>query len=117
MLFDDALDEILPQVEEIDFAFIDGHHEKVATIHYFERLMPKLSPNALVVFDDISWSFDMRECWDYLVNQRGFTDAMDCGTVGVCIWNPSELSPAKYWDMQTILGKEPIGDPNGWKLS
>jgi len=102
-LFDDALDEILPQLKEIDFAFIDGHHEKVATIHYFERLAPKLSPGALVVFDDISWSFDMRECWKYLAKQKGFTDALDCGNVGVCIWNPSALSPPMYWDLQEIL--------------
>lgn len=114
-LFDDALDEILPHMHKIDFAFIDGHHEKVATIHYFERLSPILSPGALVVFDDISWSYDMRECWEYLAKQAVFSDAIDCGVVGVCIWNPSELSPSKYWDLQEILGRQTIGDPHGWK--
>jgi predicted O-methyltransferase YrrM len=114
-LFDDALDEILPQLEEVDFAFIDGHHEKVATIHYFERVSSKLSPGALVVFDDISWSYDMRECWEYLAQEVGFTDAVDCGVLGICFWNPSITSPTKYWNLQEVLGRQAIGDPHGWK--
>jgi predicted O-methyltransferase YrrM len=114
-LFDDALDEILPWIGAIDFAFIDGHHEKLATIHYFNRLVPKLSPGALVVFDDISWSFDMRECWEYMVKQKGFSDALDFGVVGICIWNPSGFSSTKYWDLQELLGRQTIGDPHGWK--
>ena len=99
----------------IDFAFIDGHHEKLATIHYFNRLVPKLSPGALVVFDDISWSFDMRECWEYMVKQKGFSDALDFGDLGICIWNHSGFSSTKYWDLQELLGRQTIGDPHGWK--
>lgn len=116
-LFDDALDEILPQIEKIDLAFIDGHHEKVATLHYFDRLMPKLSPGALVVFDDISWSHDMRECWEFLATRKGFTDALDCGVVGLCIWDPGKSSATKYWDLQKIVGKPAIGIPHGWSKS
>lgn len=113
-LFDDALDTILPEVESLDFVFIDGHHEKVATIHYFQRVTPKLAPGAIVVFDDISWSADMRECWNQVAADQGFSDAVDCGEIGVCIWNPDAGGP-RYWDLQEVWGKTPIGDPHGWK--
>src|SRR6185312_4343070 len=61
-LFDDAIDAELPGVK-LDLAYIDGHHEKVATIHYFNKIRPYLQPGAVVIFDDVSWSRDMREAW------------------------------------------------------
>lgn len=39
----------------VDLAYIDGDHEKVATIRYFERIKPHLNPDAVVIFGDISW--------------------------------------------------------------
>ncbi len=55
-LFNDVLDSLLPELGEnaLDLAFIDGHHERVATLHYYERIKPALRPGAVVVFDDIS---------------------------------------------------------------
>lgn len=114
-LFDDILDEILPEIGTIDFAFIDGHHEKVATIHYFERIAPRLSRGAVVVFDDISWSRDMREMWETVAARRGFTDAADFGTVGVCLWDEDSTEPPRYWNLQEVLGRTPVGDPRGWR--
>lgn len=118
-LFDEAIDSELPSLgQEVDFAYIDGHHEKVATIHYFNRLLPFLKRGAVVVFDDISWSHDMRDAWDILSKRSEFSHAMDLGAIGVCILKtmpedgPSE---PKSWDLQAILGKSRIGEPHGWK--
>ncbi|HKY01488.1 MAG TPA: class I SAM-dependent methyltransferase [Burkholderiales bacterium] len=112
-LFDEALDKLLPVIEPIGFAYIDGHHEKVATIHYWQRIAPKLAPGAMVVFDDISWSNDMRACWDHIVEQPKFTDAFDLGTIGVCIAG-GQAKP-RIWDLQGVVGRTPIGQPHGWK--
>jgi predicted O-methyltransferase YrrM len=122
-LFDDALDEILPQLDtEIDFAFVDGHHEKIATIHYYQRIMPKLADNAIVVFDDVSWSYDMREAWEILSKREEFEHSMDLGIVGVCIFRKKgKISKNHYWDLQPlvgpVMGKTKIGNPHGWKRS
>ena len=118
-MFDDAIDvEIEQQQTMLDLAYIDGHHEKIATIHYFERLRPFLKPGAVVLFDDISWSADMREAWDCLRISTAFSHAIDLGAVGVCLLkSPTESAntPPKCWDLQPLVGKFPIGEPHGWK--
>nr|WP_240193517.1 class I SAM-dependent methyltransferase [Desulfobulbus alkaliphilus] len=114
-LFDDALDDILPQIELIDLAFIDGHHEKVATIHYWERIAPKTRPGSIIIFDDIAWSQDMRDAWLYLSKQPAFCDAADFGPIGVCICGEqSGVDETRYWDLQSLLGKQQVGQPHGW---
>ena len=118
-LFDEAIDSELPLLgPQVDFAYIDGHHEKVATIHYFNRLLPFMKSGAVVVFDDISWSYDMREAWEVLAKRPEFSHSIDLGSIGVCIVKAAvedKQSEAKYWDLQPILGKTKIGDPHGWK--
>jgi len=118
-LFDEALDETLPNLgKTIDLTYIDGHHEKVATIHYFNKLLPYLKPGAVVIFDDVSWSYDMREAWDELSKRSEFSHSIDFGTVGVCILKEcinEDTKPPKYWNLQPVTGKHPIGQPHGWK--
>ncbi len=117
-LFDDALDtELTNKDKNFDLAYIDGHHEKAATIHYFKRLLPHLKPGALVLFDDISWSYDMREAWDELSVYPEFSHAIDFGVVGACILKNTadtpETSP-RYWNLQPLVGRYKIGKPHGW---
>jgi predicted O-methyltransferase YrrM len=114
-LFDDVLDRILPTIEPIDFLFIDGHHEKVATIHYWHRIKPHMNQNSIVVFDDISWSEDMREAWEILSQDQSFTDAVDLGTIGICFHSPSHSGEAKSWDLRSLTGVRRIGRPHGWQ--
>lgn len=118
MLFDEALDLELVSSEKYDLAFIDGHHEKVATIHYFNRLIPMLVPGAVVVFDDISWSYDMRNAWEIIEKRKEFAHTIDLGAVGICIMKETrELSTdPKNWNLQALIGRRKIGDPHGWKL-
>ena len=113
-LFDDALDELLPDLPYVDLAFIDGHHEKVATIHYWERIAPKMRPGGIVIFDDISWSQDMRDGWIHLSQQPQFSHAADLGSIGVCICGGNDSEKPRYWDLQPVLGKKAIGSPHGW---
>lgn len=118
MMFDDAIDRLLNGPQTIDLAYIDGHHEKIATIHYFKRLQPLFSEGAVVIFDDISWSSDMREAWEELSRNSAFSDVIDFGAIGVCIIKSSSTlteSKPKYWDLQPIVGRYPIGKPHGWK--
>jgi predicted O-methyltransferase YrrM len=53
-----------------DFVFVDGHHDGQATIGYFEQIENRLAPEAIVVFDDITWSSDMARAWT-AISSRG----------------------------------------------
>jgi predicted O-methyltransferase YrrM len=115
-LFDDAIDQLSSADTLFDFAYIDGHHEKLATIHYFNRLSPYLKEGTLVIFDDISWSYDMREAWDTLSERAEFSHTIDLGGIGICVTKSNnELSTPKKWDLQPITGAYSIGNPHGWK--
>ena len=117
MLFDDAIDNEIPRFlkTKIDFIYIDGHHEKIATIHYFEKIMPHLSDQAVVVFDDVSWSSDMREAWNILSSSSVFSHSMDFGALGVCLFERNRTRQGQYWNLQPVVGFVKIGDPEGWK--
>lgn len=112
-LFDDALDDILATHATFDFVYIDGHHEKVATIHYFDRVLSHLQKGAIVLFDDTNWSDDMRAGWEELRCRRGFSHAADFGVVGVCVWEGGDVT-AKQWDMRGLTNSYDTGKPHGW---
>ncbi len=46
--------------------YIDGNHQKEATLEYFEKLLPAVHNDSLMIFDDIHWSKDMEEAWEVI---------------------------------------------------
>ncbi|TQD33793.1 O-methyltransferase [Haloflavibacter putidus] len=50
--------------KQIDMAFIDGNHQKEATLSYFEKLLPYIHNNSFFILDDIYWSPEMQEAWE-----------------------------------------------------
>jgi predicted O-methyltransferase YrrM len=102
--FDDALDQILPDVGNgIDLVYIDGHHDYLATLHYFERLRPYLKAGAVLVFDDIHFSVAMQRAWQKLTQQEGCAHTIDAGRFGLCLWDGSSRVPIKH-DLRLYLG-------------
>ena len=77
-------EDIIPRLkdENYDFIFFDGHHNKVATIKYFESLLPKIHNETVFVFDDIYWSKGMTEAWEYIKNHKLVTVTVDCFHLG-----------------------------------
>src|SRR5258708_15112664 len=61
--FDDVLPNLLPAIHPIDLVFIDGNHRQEPTLHYFNLLLPHLSKNSILIFDDIHWSAEMEAAW------------------------------------------------------
>lgn len=81
--FAEVLDDVLSEIDDLDYAFIDGHHEGAATLDYFRRISPRLEGGGIVVIDDIAWSNDMRAAWDAIRSDDGTADAVDLGQLGV----------------------------------
>lgn len=83
--FQDVLPLLLSEIKTIDLAFVDGHHDKEATLRYTELLKPYLSPKAVVIFDDISWSSGMKEAWMQICEDAFFKQSIDLKKLGVCL--------------------------------
>lgn len=49
--------------ETLNLIYIDGNHQKAATLHYFDLLSPTVTNDSVWIFDDIHWSADMEEAW------------------------------------------------------
>jgi predicted O-methyltransferase YrrM len=112
-LFDDGLDQLFADESlRFDFVWIDGHHERDATLHYFQRILPRLRSGALVGFDDIRWSPDMYEAWQTLQKWPGFRHTVDAAKVGIGIWQGDGIEP-RFWDMTKACPRAPIGRPKG----
>ncbi|MDX1754245.1 MAG: class I SAM-dependent methyltransferase [Salinimicrobium sediminis] len=44
--------------------YIDGNHQKKATLEYFENLLPVVHNDSVMILDDIHWSKGMEEAWE-----------------------------------------------------
>ncbi len=86
--FSKTVTEKLQDIDEIDFAFIDGYHKKDATIDFFEQLYTKAHKNSVFVFDDIHWSKGMEEAWKIICNDKRVTVSIDLYRIGLIFFNP-----------------------------
>jgi predicted O-methyltransferase YrrM len=82
--FKEVLPEVFAKTSTVDYVFIDGHHDEHATVAYFELLLTHLSPGALLVFDDISWSKGMRRAWEKINKHSTVSFAVDLKMLGIC---------------------------------
>ena len=54
--------------------------------------MPRLTPDARVIFDDILWT-DLRADWQALSTRPGFSFAINTGRFGVGAWTGTARTP------------------------
>lgn len=87
--FQDTLDAVLREAGPFGFAFIDGHHDGDATVAYFEQILPSLTNNAVVVFDDILWYESMQTAWRQIASHANVRIAVDLGVMGICVVSTS----------------------------
>ncbi len=103
--FNQTLDPLLEDYQDVDFCYIDGHHDGDATIRYFEKISAVLSEGAIVVVDDITWSEDMNRAWNTIRKKEEVALTVDTYMMGICIIdkndevNPTEKQSYKimYW--------------------
>lgn len=81
--FNVILPEIIASIQNIDFAFIDGNHQKEATIRYYNLLKSKSNNNSILIFDDIRWSDEMYEAWQEIIQDIDVTLSLDLFRIGI----------------------------------
>ncbi len=65
--FEENIDSVLNN-RKIDIAFIDAIHTSEFVLPQLELVIERLSARAIVVFDDIDYSEDMKNCWNTIAN-------------------------------------------------
>jgi predicted O-methyltransferase YrrM len=83
--FERTLGEALKNLDRLDLAFIDGHHQEEPTLRYTERVFPHLSAGAVLAYDDIHWSRGMDRAWSRLEQDPRFTMTLDLGGMGLAV--------------------------------
>ncbi len=81
--FQDVLPEYLQKTTGLDFAFIDGHHQEEATLHYFKMILPKFVKGGIIIFDDIFWSTGMNRAWKTIKTHPNVTDSFVFKGMGI----------------------------------
>ena len=81
--FLDTLDDVLARTKPIDWAFVDGHHDERATVDYCSRIIPAMSPDGILVLDDITWSDGMLHAWHEVSRRDDVAFAVDLHQIGV----------------------------------
>ncbi|WP_339624547.1 class I SAM-dependent methyltransferase [uncultured Winogradskyella sp.] len=73
-----------------DLIYFDGHHNKTATIQYFETLLTKANNETIFIFDDIYWSKEMTEAWQYIKAHHAVTVTIDCFCLGLVFFRKEQ---------------------------
>jgi predicted O-methyltransferase YrrM len=84
--FDETLTATIAQLSAIDFAFLDGNHRYQPTVHYFEAILPKLNEYSIVILDDVHWSEEMEQAWQYVQQHPTVTLTIDLFFIGIAFF-------------------------------
>ena len=88
--FDNTLPQVINSLDKLDFVFVDGNHQKDATLKYFEWCLPKVHENTMLIFDDIYWSQGMKEAWNEIKAHPKVTVTIDLFWIGLVFFKPGQ---------------------------
>jgi predicted O-methyltransferase YrrM len=83
--FDDTLSSQLKNFHVIDMAYIDGNHRLEPTINYFNALLTKCNAYSIIIVDDIHWSKEMEQAWQYIQHHELVTATVDLFFIGIVL--------------------------------
>jgi len=89
--FDDTLKGVIDKTGQLDFVYVDGNHQKDATLKYFEWCLPKVHENSVLIFDDIYWSEGMKEAWNQIKANPKVTVTVDLFWIGLVFFKQGRV--------------------------
>jgi len=92
---DETLENTLLKFGTIDLVFIDANHRFAPVLNYFEKCLPKMNNNSILIIDDIYWSVEMERAWKTIKNHPNVTSTIDLFHLGIVFFN-SELNKKHY---------------------
>ncbi len=82
------LPEVLAKIKKLDMIFLDGNHQKLPTIAYFEQSLAYSHEQTVFIFDDIYWSKEMYEAWETVKKHPKVRLSLDLYQFGIVFINP-----------------------------
>ena len=89
--FNDTLPALINTLPQLDFVFIDGNHQKQATLDYFNWCLPRINESSMLIFDDIYWSEGMKEAWAEIKAHPDVTITVDLFWIGLVFFKKGRL--------------------------
>ena len=81
--FYETLEPTLKSISKVDLVFMDGHHDKDATLSYYAQIRPYCHDKTIMIIDDIYWSKGMQDAWRELITANDVIVSLDLFFCGV----------------------------------
>lgn len=94
--FHETYRDALETARPVDFLFNDGHHDHDALLSYFSEALPYLADEAVIVFDDISWSPGMRKAWKTIERDQRVAATIDMRTMGIALVGGTRVAGGRF---------------------
>jgi predicted O-methyltransferase YrrM len=89
--FDETLGPTLSQLDTVDLAFIDGNHRYEPTTRYFNQVLAKSNEHTIIILDDIYWSREMEQAWQWVKAHGRVRLTIDLFAIGIVVLRPEIL--------------------------
>jgi predicted O-methyltransferase YrrM len=87
---DETLSNKLSEITQLDFAFFDANHRYEPTVRYFEMCKEKATEETVFMFDDIHWSDEMHEAWQYISKHPDVMISIDLFFMGLVFFRKNQ---------------------------
>lgn len=94
--FQETLPSKLGEIKQIDFAFLDGHHQYEPTVRYFQWLLPNIPDSGIVILDDIHWSKGMEQAWEEIRRDPRVKISIDLFFVGILFFRSEQFEQEHF---------------------
>lgn len=107
--FEDLLPAIMNKHTDIDMVYIDGNHAYEATLNYYKNALPIIENNkGCMIFDDIHWTKDMQNAWQFIIKDPRVTLSLELFDLGIVFFNPiapkQHFTLIEYWKKPWQIG-------------
>lgn len=74
----------------IDLAFFDANHRYEPTVRYFDTCLTNIHNDTVFIFDDIHWSAEMEQAWQYIQAHPSVSVTVDLFWVGLVFFRQEQ---------------------------
>lgn len=94
--FDKLLPNVLNNIGQLDFLYLDGDHRPEASFKYFEKCLEYAHNNSIFVIADIHWSKEMENAWEAMKKHKKVHLSLDLYQCGLLSFRKEQREEEHY---------------------